>query len=143
MDFLVRVGDLYKNWGHQKMVREVLHILPVKSECKVEPQTPKGMGHNKKLMLHSTRRDNSTFVDAEITGLQWVPNNDFFLRWHVDSTATRLSLPSLFMPENGGKSLSTTSGHGDPCRITDIELTPFGVPCQRKEKLPSADKFSL
>eukprot|EP00667_Euglena_gracilis_P002082 EG_transcript_2081 len=49
--------------------------------------------------------DNSTFVDAEITGLQWVPNNDFFLRWHVDSTAT--------------------SGHGDPCRITDIELTPF------------------
>eukprot|EP00668_Euglena_longa_P016529 GGOE01020795.1.p1 GENE.GGOE01020795.1~~GGOE01020795.1.p1 ORF type:complete len:834 (-),score=134.52 GGOE01020795.1:282-2756(-) len=52
--------------------------------------------------------DQSTFIDAEITGLQWVAEKDFFLRWNVASTAS-------------------TDEHGDPCRITDIELTPFVV----------------
>lgn len=50
--------------------------------------------------------DSNAFVEAEVTGLVWRANQDFFLRWYISSNA----------------SVDTPS---DPCRIADLEITPY------------------
>ena len=58
-------------------------------------------------ILHN-HRDSNKFVDVELTNLHWQADEPFYLRWYINSDAS-------------------AGTYGDPCRITDVELIPFGM----------------